>query len=193
MPLYNPTAPDTVNLKTERAMAPSTFIAESRSRIRLGTTSTPTSGTLYLVPIHLAAGTVISNISYASNTGITSPTNWWFILLDSSFVGVAVTADQTNTAWGNNTTKTVAIAATQAGAASTFTTTYTGIHYTGIVYVGSALTLASEGSLTSALGGVTPMFGNSNTGQTTPPVITAGAFTATTPSGGIQQHYSYLT
>jgi uncharacterized protein RhaS with RHS repeats len=107
-------------------------------------------------------------------------------------VAVARTANQTTTAWASNTAKTLAIAQTTAGTATTYTTTYTGLHYLGIMYTGSALTLMSEGT-TAQLGDLAPAFGASSTGQTTPPTVTAGAFTAAAPSGAAICAYGYVT
>lgn len=165
---------------------------ETTSRLRCGTTSTPTSGTLYLVPIWLPAGFLISNLSFVSSTGITSPTHWWFTLHNSSRVALARTADQTTTAWAGNTLKTVAIAQTTAGSASTYTTTYAGLHYLGVMYTGSALTLMSEGSPAQQCD-VAPAFGATDTGQTTPPTVTSGAFTATAPTGAAILAYAFAS
>lgn len=175
----------------ESAMRPAGRF-ETTSRLRCGTSSTPTSGTLYLVPIYLPKGAVISNLGFVSVTGITSPTNYWFTLHDSSRVAVARTANQTTTAWASNTAKTLAVAQTTAGSATTYTTTYTGLHYLGLMYTGSALTLMSEGT-TAQLGDLAPAFGASSTGQTTPPTVTAGAFTAAAPTGAAICAYGYTT
>lgn len=175
----------------EAAMRPAGRF-ETTSRLRCGTSSAPTSGTLYLVPVWLPKAAVISNLSFVSVIAITSPTHWWFTLHDSSRVALARTADQTTTAWGASTTKTLAIAQTTAGTASSYTTTYTGLHYLGVMYTGSALTLMSEGSLSQGADSA-PAFGASSTGQTTPPTVTSGAFTATAPSGAAIPAYAYTT
>jgi hypothetical protein len=68
------------------------------------------------VPIKLAAGDVITNISLTSGaTAAGTPTNWWFALYDSSGTPalLAQTADQTTTAWAAFTTKTVPLATAQ--------------------------------------------------------------------------------
>lgn len=175
----------------ESAMRPSGRY-ETTTRLRCGTSSTPASGTLYLVPVWLPAGKVVSNLSFVSVTGITSPTHWWFMLLNSSRVGVAVTADQTSTAWANNTLKTVAVAQTTAGAAATYTTLYNGLYYLGVMYTGSALTLMSEGTMAQQ-GDIAPAFGAADTGLTTPPTVTAGAFTATAPTGAAICAYGFAS
>jgi putative cofactor-binding repeat protein len=168
---------------------------ETTSRLRCGTSSTPTSGSLYLVPIWLPKGLVISNLSFTSGgTAATSPTNWWFTLHNSSRVALARTADQTTTAWAANTTKTLAIAQTTAGSASSYTTTYSGLHYLGfMVAAGTVPSISGEGTLAATLANTSPGFGPTNTGQTTPPTVTSGGFTAAAFSGsGIIAH-GYVT
>ena len=153
---------------------------ETTSRLRCGTTSTPTSGTLYLVPIWLPKGLVISNIAFVSGgTGAGTPTNYWFTLHNSSRVALARTADQTTTAWAANTIKSLAVAQTTAGAASSYTTTYSGLHYLGVMIKATTVcSLISEGAVPDVLASVSPGFGGTDTALSTPPTVTAGAFTA---------------
>jgi hypothetical protein len=153
---------------------------ETTSRLRCGTTSTPTSGTLYLVPIWLPKGLVISNLAFVSGgTAAVTPTNWWFTLHNSSRVALARTADQTTTAWAANTIKSLAIAQTTAGAASSYTTTYSGLHYVGVMIKATTVcSLISEGAVPDVLASVAPGIGGTDTGLSTPPTVTSGAFTA---------------
>lgn len=153
---------------------------ETMSRLRCGTSSAAmTSGVLYLVPIWLPKGAPIANISFATGgTAVGTPTNYWFTLHNSARVALARTADQTTTAWAANTVKTLTIAQTTAGSATSYTTTYTGLHYLGIMIKATTMpTIVGEGSM-SVGAAVSPGFGDTNTGQTTPPTVTAGAFTA---------------
>ncbi|WP_333745862.1 right-handed parallel beta-helix repeat-containing protein [Streptomyces sp. IBSBF 2950] len=153
---------------------------ETTSRLRCGTTSTPTSGTLYLIPVWLPKGLVISNLAFVSGgTAASVPTNWWFTLHNSAKVALARTADQTTTAWAANTIKSLAIAQTTAGAASSYTTTYSGLHYYGVMIKATTVcSLISEGAVPDVLASVAPGFGGTDTGLSTPPTVTAGAFTA---------------
>jgi hypothetical protein len=153
---------------------------ETTSRLRCGTTSTPTSGTLYLVPIWLPKGLVVSSIAFVSGgTGAGTPTNYWFTLHNSSRVALARTADQTTTAWAANTIKSLAVAQTTAGAASSYTTTYSGLHYLGVMIKATTVcSLISEGAVPDVLASVSPGFGGTDTALSTPPTVTAGAFTA---------------
>jgi hypothetical protein len=163
----------------EGAMRPSGRY-ETTSRLRLGTSSTPTSGTLYLVPIWLPKGLVVSNLTFVSGgTGVTTPTNWWFTLHNSSRVALARTADQTTTAWAANTIMTKAVAQTTGGSASSYTTTYAGLYYLGVMIKATTVcTLVSEGSMPDVVASVSPGFGGTDTALSTPPTVTGGAFTA---------------
>jgi hypothetical protein len=169
---------------------------ETTSRLRAGTSNTPTSGTLYLVPIWLPKGAVVSNISFASgSTAAATPTNWWFTLHNSAKVALARTADQTTTAWAANTVKTLAIAQTTAGSATSYTTTYTGLHYLGVMIKATTVpSLVSEGSVADFLASVSPGFGGTDAGMSTPPTVTSGAFTAGTfGTGSGILLYGYVT
>ena len=138
-----------------------------------------TSAALTLTAIWLPAGAVISNISYQyGTTGCASSTNWWYGLYDSSRVQLAVTADQTSTVITATSIPALAIAQVAAGAASSFTTTYTGLHYVGIM-VKATTPPTICGSITAGvLLSIPPaLVGTSDTAQTTPPAFahTAGA------------------
>ncbi len=87
------------------------------------------------VPIYLAAGDVITNISFRSGaTAADTPTNWWFALYSNAATPakLAQTADQTNTAWAANTTKTVALATAQ-------TISVSGIYWAAIMVKATAV------------------------------------------------------
>lgn len=177
----------------EAAMSPAGRY-ETTSRLRCGTASTPVSGALYLVPIWLPKGLVVSNITFVSGgTAGASLTNQWFTLHNSSRVAVARTADATTAAWAANTAKTLSIAQTTAGAATSFTTTYTGLHYLGVMVAATTVpNLVGEGSLPAAVANSSPGFGPTNSGQTTPPTVTGGAFTAAAFAGAGICAYGYV-
>lgn len=91
------------------------------------------SGTLYLTPIVLLKGDTITSISYYSaSQAAVSPTHWWFALYDSSYNLLKQTADQTSTAWGTSTKKTLNLSSTQLIATS------------GKYYVGWMMTAATR-------------------------------------------------
>jgi hypothetical protein len=80
------------------------------------------------VAIPLQAGQIVTNISFVSaTTAANTPTNYWFALYSPSGAALrAQTADQTSTAWGANTVKTLALVAP-------YTVTASGIYYVGIM------------------------------------------------------------
>ena len=178
----------------EAAISPSGRY-ETTSRLRLGTASTPVSGALYLTPIWMPKGLVVSSISFCSGgTAAVTPTNQWFTLHNSSRVALARTADNTTTAWAANTVKTLNIAQTTAGSATTYTTTYTGLHYLGLMVAASTMpNIVGEGSLPAAVANAAPGFGPTNSSQTTPPTVTSGAFTAASFSGAGILAYGYVS
>src|SRR5438105_1069982 len=106
---------------------------ETCGRRFISQSSTPTTGTLYLTEIALPVGTVISNITFFNNGASNTPTHWWFGLFDNNRNALAFTADQTSAAWGATTEQTLPIATVATGVAASFATTYTGIHYLGIM------------------------------------------------------------
>jgi parallel beta-helix repeat protein len=168
---------------------------ETTSRLRCGTASTLVSGALYLVPIWLPKGLVVSSITFVTGgTAAGTPTNQWFTLHNSSRVALARTADNTTTAWAANTAKTLNIAQATAGAASSYTTTYNGLHYLGVMVAATTPpNLVGEGSMPAAVANAAPGFGPTNSSQTTPPTVTGGAFTAASFSGAGILAYAYTS
>lgn len=130
------------------------------------------SGTLTLTAIHLTAGQVVSNIAYVSaTTAANGPTAQWFGLFNADRELVAVTADDTSTAWGANTLKSLALT-------DPYEVPTSGLYYVGILVTASSAvpTLAcATGSAT--LNGLTPKLTGTSTGSLTTPE-TVGDFTA---------------
>lgn len=115
--------------------SPSTFYRSNLPRVGLydsaGDTGQValTTEVMTSVPIYLAAGDVITNVSVVSGaTAAGTPTNWWFALYSSAATPalLAQSADQTTTAWAANTVKTVALATAQTVSAS-------GVYWVGIM------------------------------------------------------------
>lgn len=141
-----------------------------------------TAGQVYYTAIYLPTGFAVTKISFMTVTaGLSSPTHWWFALYDQNRAQLAVTADQLTATWGSFTRKTLNIATTAAGAASSFTTTYAGLHYVGLMATGSTSTTLPCFQMTNgALSGEAPIVASfGDTSQTSPP-----AFPHTVPSGG---------
>jgi len=142
--------------------------------------------TLYLAAVALPAGAVVGHLQFAGAAGMTTPSHWWFGLYDNLLNQLAVTADQTTTAWGATAYQSLAIATVASGAAASFTTTYTGLYYIGIMTeAATPPTLISGGNASSASIAQTPVLaGTSDTGQTTPPAFPHQA-TALTPISNV--------
>jgi hypothetical protein len=153
-----------------------------RSAITSNTSGGLVSGTLYMAAVYLTAGTVVHNLTFVAGTvpGATM-THWWMGLYDSSRVQLATTADQTSAAIPAATLSTQAIAATAAGAATSFTTTYTGLHYIGLMVAATTVpNLLGVGGAGNVAFGIAPILsGISDTAQTAPPAF---PHTATTLS-----------
>lgn len=150
-------------------LAPTGTVAHTypRNGSRIVNGTALATGTLVLDAFYAPAGLTITNISMLSGgTAANGPTHWWFGILDSSRVWKRLTADQTSTAWAANTTKTVALS-------SAWVTTYTGLHYFGVMMSASTAVVTLQGVDAAVLGPtslVAPLlFGTSNTGMTTPP------------------------
>jgi hypothetical protein len=94
-----------------------------------GVEGTPAATEWYASAIWLAAGTKVSSISYFNNSVGQTQNHCWFALCDNNRNMLAVSADLQNTAWPISTMRTLAIATTAAGAATSFTTTHTGMYY----------------------------------------------------------------
>jgi hypothetical protein len=163
----------------------SSLIAETFSRrTQMEGAGALASGRLTLVAVWLPKGTVVKNIVFATGTAAEAPTHWWFGLFDENRKLLAVTADQTTGAWAASTVKSLPIANVEGGAASSFTTTYSGLHYLGIMVAATTKvpTIACHLSA-SAVSALAPvLFGPSTEGLTTAP--TPGSFTAAAISGG---------
>lgn len=93
-------------------------------------------------PIWLPAGTKVSNVSFCTAaTAVNTPTHWLFGLSDLSGNILATSADQTSTAWGANTVKTLAM-----------TTPYT-VQQAGLFYIGLTISATGTGTFIGWGGG----------------------------------------
>ncbi len=132
------------------------------------------SGRLTLAAVHLQAGETISSISWHSaTTALASGTNQWFGLFDSSRVALRLTNDDTSGAWVANAGKTLSLT-------SPFVTTYTGIHYIGIMVAATTVPSLFAFSGNATIQAIAPATaGTADTGLTTPPSLpfTAAALT----------------
>lgn len=147
-------------------------IAENFSRMgaTLANLSVLSSGRLSLVGIPLTAGQVVSTISFLSaTTAADTPLNQHFSLWSSAREQLAVTADDTTTAWAASTEKTLTLAAP-------YTVPASGLYYAGIVVVATAVvTLAGHSTLTAPNALAPILNGPSNSGLTDPASLPATA------------------
>lgn len=145
-------------------------------------TSALSTGRLSLQAIWLPAGVTLSNITFwSATTAAGTPTNQLFGLYDSSLNLLRSSVNDTTTAWAANSRKTLNLT-------STFTTTYSGIYYVGIMVTATTVpTLKGNTAKTGGqLGAAAPsMGGTSTTGLTTAlPATAAAPGTVTTSTWG---------
>lgn len=142
-------------------------------------TSLLSTGRLSLEAIAIRAGEVLSSISFwSATTAAGTPTNQIFGLYDRNLALLRATNNDTTTAWAANTRKTLNLT-------STFTTTYTGLYYLGIMVTATTVpTMKGYTAVTGAqLRGAAPILGGtSTTGLTTSLPNPAAAITVQTTS-----------
>lgn len=137
-----------------------------------------TSGTMVIQAIWLPAGMTISNlIAHSGTTASATQTNRWMALYDQNRGLLRQSSDSTTTVLAANTLWTAPI--------TSFTTTYSGIYYVGILTAAttanSLIGVAAAGN--AAIRGQAPILtGTSSTGLTTTAPATAAAITATVNS-----------
>jgi hypothetical protein len=134
-------------------------------------TAVLSSGRLSLQAIYIPAGVTITSISFwSATTALSAGTNQLFGLYDVNLNLLRSSNNDTSTAWSANSRKTLALT-------STFTTTYSGLYYLGIMVTGTVPTLKGNTAKTGGqLGAGAPsMGGTSNTGLTTALPATANA------------------
>lgn len=173
------------NLHTD-PYKPTATVAETFSRgSYMANQSILSSGRLHLQLIYLQAGQVVTNLHFISGgTPLGTGTNQWFALYNKSRGKLAVTADDTSTAWGTNALKSLALTAA-------YTVPTSDIYYVGICVVASQVPTLQGIAQPAALTGLAPILcGHADTGLTDPASapVTAAALTST--AGCI---YAYVT
>jgi hypothetical protein len=129
-----------------------------------GAVSAPTTtGVAHLHGVYLPKGAVVTNLTVVSGaTAAGTPTNQWFALCNDSRQTLRYTVNDTTAAWNANTPKTL-------GLTSTYTTTYSGLHYIAVVV--TATTMPPFRGINVNAGTMTGINGQSfasSTGLTTP-------------------------
>jgi hypothetical protein len=143
------------------------------------------SGRLQLVGIMLPTGTTVTNVVFMTGTtAASSPTHQWFGLFDQNRVALRLTTNATNAAWAANTSKLLALTAP-------FVTTYTGLHYLGVMVAAGTVPTLTGGVTTAQVNTIPPIaYGSANTGLTTPPGL---PFTANALTGLANTPWGYVT
>lgn len=166
--------------------SPDTFFRRNLPRVGLYDSAGDTgqvalaTGVMTTVAIPLRAGDLITNVSVRSGaTAAGTPTNYWAALYDETDALLAQTADQTSTAWGANTTKTLALATPQR------------ISKTGIYRVGIMVAASSVPTLLGSVGAPAIVTGERNLSQSSGSSLTTTA-PATISSPTAKQFIPYV-
>jgi hypothetical protein len=147
-------------------LRPTGSITETFSRFSsISNQSILTSGRLLLTAVALPEGQLVTSITFVSaTTAANTPTNQWFGLFNSSLEALRFTTDDTTAAWGSSTAKTLNLS-------STYTTTYTGKFYLGIMVAASVAVPTLRGVTNSSGITYTDIVGLSTSSLTTPPSL----------------------
>ena len=116
--------------KPRSGLLPTGAIAESFDRALISSSANLITGQMRLVAIDLPSGVVITSITFVSGATAlalgTSP-HFWVALYSSALAApLRQSTDNTAAVWGANTALTTTLS-------STFTTTYSGLHYIGVM------------------------------------------------------------
>jgi hypothetical protein len=159
-------------LNNKKVLSGALYETVDRDLVDEVNTALLSSGRLSLQAIWLPAGITISSISFwSATTAAGTPTNQLFGLYDSSLNLLRSSVNDTTTAWAANARKTLALT-------STFTTTYSGLYYLGIMVAATTVpTIKGNTAKTGGqLGAGAPSLGGtSTTGLTTALPATAAA------------------
>lgn len=166
----------------------STIIGETTPRSSMLNTGIGiNTGQLQLSAVPLPKGAPVGHLQYPSaSTAAVTPAHWWFALFDQNLNMLAVTADQLTAAWAASTYQSLAVATTAAGAATSFTTTYTGLYYIGIMMAAATtVSLVGGGHAAPTVIAQTPVLNGLSTGSLTAPPAFPFQAGAITPSSSV--------
>lgn len=165
------------------SLKPTAAIGETvpRSVANLNASISLTSGTLFLVGVDIPIGQTVTSITWRSGgTGITGGTHGWSALFDSGRNVLRQSTDDTSVAWSSGSLKTFTLS-------STFTTTYSGLHYIGVmIAAGTPPTLTGINTQTNVEALAPVLTGTSDAGLTGTAPTTAAAI-----SGALCRPYAY--
>jgi hypothetical protein len=134
-------------------------------------------------------GVTVNNITMAAgSTAKGGGSHGWYVLADSSLIVRAVTADQTDTAsvWGTiNTVYTLPT--------NSYTTTYTGLYYIGVMVAASTVpTFLCTTATTNSVVALTPVLSGACGGATQSTPLATGSTLASISSSS-RQYYAYTS
>ena len=168
-----------------------THIAETVAPAAATTTLTMSTGVLSIAAIRLVTGQTVQGAGFVtSTTAGATMTHWWMTLLDSAYTCRAVTADGTSGAIAASTWQNILFAAS-------YTATYTGIYYLGVMVAASTIptlcgATAPLAAMITGTGAPTPLLGGvSTTGLTTPPTAGTTSYIAPTATAVTPYLYAY--
>lgn len=160
---------------------PASAIAETVMRESCANNAAPTTAQLYLMAIELEAGMVVANFNLRTNTvALSSGTNQWMSLHDSSRVQLAASADQALANMAASTEFHWPVATIASGAAASYTVPSTGLYYVGLMLKAGTMCSIADATLGSGAQGAPILAGSANAAQTGPNAFpfTASALTA---------------
>lgn len=188
MPLY----PAPVYRAFETSAMPGS-IAESCHRYTVSGSMTPTSGSLYLFSTALTIGQSVGHLCIGNgSTATTATSHWWLALLDKTYTLQAHTADQLTTNVAASTWYSLAVA-------NSYTATYTGQYYLGLMVATSAgaqpsflsPTFSAAAQFITGTNIPTPLLGGvSSTGLTAPGTDGTTQYIAPTATAGCAYMYA---
>lgn len=173
---------------------PAGSTAQTYARAQIDSNSaTAASGVLNMTAIALPNNLVVNSLNLVTGTtAAITPTHQWAGLYNASRVLLAISADETTAAMAASTIQTYPIATIAQGAAASFTTTYTGLYYVGIVVVaGTQPTWQGLTATDATPTTLPPILAGTSTGSLTTPSAfptTAGVITPTA-----QQLYAFTS
>lgn len=150
------------------ALKPTAAISQAFDRTMIdNNTAALASGTLYMTAVYIPSATVVTNLSWLSGTTalvLGATPHYWVALFDSSLNLLRQSTDNTAATIAASSLITTALS-------STFTTTYSGLHYIGIMVNsggGTQPTFAGKGAIVQSGINLAPkLSGTSTTGLTT--------------------------
>lgn len=147
------------------------FIAQTVNRALCSATYSGASGRLEVFGgIVIPAGRTVTSVSFCAVGSATTPTNQWFALFDTAANRLAITADDTTTAWNANAVKTLTLAVP-------YTPSTDMQVYAGICVVASGLpTLAATANTGTGLAAITPVTAASANSSLTNPASCPSPF-----------------